>query len=38
MEVFTLVFWFVLVAFVIAAMAKLWFVDSQPGGDRKHTS
>jgi hypothetical protein len=38
MEVFVLVFWFALVGFVIAAIARLWFVDSQPVGGRKHPS
>ena len=36
MEVFALVLWFVLLGFVIAAVARLWLVDSQPVGGRKH--
>ena len=36
MEAFVLGFWFVLVGFVIAAVARLWLVDAEPGsGGRK---
>ena len=38
MEAITLGFWFLLVGFVIAAIARLWLVNAPEGGGHRRTS